>query len=176
MNRARTGPDSARAGVTTADFPKAFIAHEFISVAFLALTWAACYQIQPSKVGAPPARAAPRPKVRVVRLVEPRACSGFTREARAAGGGEGGGLFSLSCLGSGTDRVGHRRRSSRKTRQATGVPGRSGRTLRGFRPSAVDEGQKHRPRGLVPTFRLHPRLPTREAPSPDRRARASARE
>ncbi|CAN0522072.1 unnamed protein product [Scytosiphon promiscuus] len=37
-------------GVTTADFPKAFIAHEFLSVAFLALTWAACYQIQPSQV------------------------------------------------------------------------------------------------------------------------------
>ncbi|CAN0519845.1 unnamed protein product [Laminaria digitata] len=37
-------------GVTTADFPKAFIAHEFLSVAFLALTWAACYQIRPSQV------------------------------------------------------------------------------------------------------------------------------
>lgn len=38
------------AGVTAADFPKAFIAHQFIGAAFLALTWAACYQIQPTKV------------------------------------------------------------------------------------------------------------------------------
>ncbi|CAM9864977.1 unnamed protein product, partial [Ascophyllum nodosum] len=36
-------------GVTTADFPKAFIAHEFLSVAFLGLTWAACYHVQPSQ-------------------------------------------------------------------------------------------------------------------------------
>ncbi|CAN0005600.1 unnamed protein product [Scytosiphon promiscuus] len=36
-------------GVTAADLPRAFVVHEFMSVAFLALTWAACYQIQPSQ-------------------------------------------------------------------------------------------------------------------------------
>ncbi|CAM9389062.1 unnamed protein product, partial [Pylaiella littoralis] len=36
-------------GVTAADVPRVIITHEFFSVAFLAFTWAACYQIQPSK-------------------------------------------------------------------------------------------------------------------------------
>lgn len=37
------------AGVTTSDLPKVILTHELFSVAFLAFTWAACYQIQPSQ-------------------------------------------------------------------------------------------------------------------------------
>lgn len=36
-------------GVTTSDLPKVILTHELFSVAFLAFTWAACYQIQPSQ-------------------------------------------------------------------------------------------------------------------------------
>ncbi|CAM9319676.1 unnamed protein product [Choristocarpus tenellus] len=36
-------------GITAADFPKALLTHEILSVTFLAATWVACYNIQPSQ-------------------------------------------------------------------------------------------------------------------------------
>ncbi|KAG5181504.1 hypothetical protein JKP88DRAFT_349226 [Tribonema minus] len=46
-------------GITPADFPTAFAIHELLAVAFLASTWAICYQTQPSQSAlfAPLARA-----------------------------------------------------------------------------------------------------------------------
>ncbi|CBJ27955.1 conserved unknown protein [Ectocarpus siliculosus] len=36
-------------GVTASNLPKVIVVHECLSVAFLALTWAVCYQIQPTQ-------------------------------------------------------------------------------------------------------------------------------
>ncbi|CAM9873144.1 unnamed protein product, partial [Ectocarpus fasciculatus] len=43
-------------GVTASNLPKVIVVHECLSVAFLALTWAVCYQIQPTQARHPRGR------------------------------------------------------------------------------------------------------------------------
>eukprot|EP00611_Tribonema_gayanum_P021937 TRINITY_DN4323_c0_g1_i4.p1 TRINITY_DN4323_c0_g1~~TRINITY_DN4323_c0_g1_i4.p1 ORF type:complete len:205 (+),score=40.78 TRINITY_DN4323_c0_g1_i4:138-752(+) len=59
-------------GITPADFPTAFAIHELLAVAFLASTWAVCYQTQPSQSAlfAPLARAIRTSENRLVASAE----------------------------------------------------------------------------------------------------------
>ncbi|CAM9987190.1 unnamed protein product [Ectocarpus sp. 8 AP-2014] len=43
-------------GVTASNLPKVIVVHQCLSVAFLALTWAVCYQIQPTQARHPRGR------------------------------------------------------------------------------------------------------------------------